>query len=70
MSTTTTEPPQYDGYHGATATPTQYRPLTQAQERAVLAYAMYAQQHERLEIRWVDNRMVCQLVRCEDRKRV
>lgn len=70
MSTTTTQPPVFDGYDGPEATPKRYRPLTDAQQRAVLAYAMYAQQHERLEVRWVDDRMVCQLVRCEDRQRV
>lgn len=49
---------------------TNYRPLTAEQQRAVLAFAMYAQKHERLEVRWVDSRMVCQLVNTEECQRV
>lgn len=68
--TSTTTPPEFVTDEAVTYSPREYRPLTEAQTRAVLAYAMYAQAHERLEVRWVDKQMVCQLVKCEEKRRV
>ena len=70
MNVSITDSPQFDMAEDVRYEAATYRPLTIAQQRAVLAYAMYAQRHERMEVRWVDGKMVCQLVNTEDRTRV
>lgn len=47
-----------------------YRPLTEAQERLILSYAMYAQGCDRMELAW-DGDMICvRLLSIDDRKRM
>ena len=70
MSTSNTEPPQFEADERYTYVRKKRRPLTKDQERALYAYAVEAQECERMELRWMDDRVVIQLIRTEERKRV
>lgn len=47
-----------------------YRPLSDAQARAALSYAMYAQRHLRLELSWEGDQMQLRLVNNEEKRRI
>lgn len=70
MSISNTRPPSFEADEDVRYVPAPpLRPLTDAQTRLILAYAVQAQRHERMEMRWVDERVVVQLVRTEDKRR-
>jgi hypothetical protein len=71
MSVSTTEPPQFDvaGDGAYTAGPA-LRPLTEAQERALYAFAVQAQRSLRLEVSWSGSMMQVRLVSSVEKRSV
>jgi hypothetical protein len=70
MSVSTTEPPQFEsGEMTYTAGPA-LRPLTEAQERALYAFAVQAQRSLRLEVSWSGSMMQVRLVSSVEKRSV